>query len=483
MILSVMFALTTVRAQEMTLEEVISAARTGSVAALEARQAFVSVYWAWRSYLASRLPSIYLYGNLMSFDRSLTLLQDPGDGSMKYVSSNNLQNGLGIKATQNITLTGGILSVYSDLNRIDQFGLSRSLTWYSQPITISYQQPLFGYNRFRWDKQVKPREYERGRRKYIESLEQITVNTVEAYFNLLQARKNAEIAQSNYVNTGKMRDIAIERLKLGTITQDEYLQLELRMLNDSISLNEYGIRIREAQMLLNSMLGYDESYEIVPVFEESMPGIIINYEVAIEKALSNSIFELDNEIDLLNAQSDVAQAKAQRGVTMSFNARFGLSKSGQSFLGAYVNPLDQEVLGLSFSVPIFDWGQGRGRVQKARAAEEVVKAQVMQSENDFRRQLYTAVGQFNTQRSQCMVSQRAARIAAERYELVMDKFRDGRATVLELNNARTESNAAQTQYITDIKNYWIYYYNLRKRTLFDFLKGTDIEVDINEIVE
>ena len=483
MILSVMFALTTVRAQEMTLEEVISAARTGSVVALEARQAFVSAYWAWRSYMASRLPSVYLYGNLMSFDRSLTLLQDPGDGSMKYVSTNNLQNGLGIKATQNITLTGGILSLYSDLNRIDQFGFTQSLTWYSQPITISYQQPLFGYNRFRWDRQIQPREYERGRRKYIESLEQITVNAVDAYFSLLQARKNAEIAQSNYINTGKMREIAFERLKLGTVTRDEYLQLELRMLNDSISLNESGIRTREAQMALNSLLGYDESYEIIPVLEESMPEIIINYDVAIEKALSNSNFELDNEISLLNAQSDVAQAKAQRGVTMSFSARFGLSKSGQWFSDAYANPPDQEVLGLTFSVPIFDWGQGRGRVQRARAAEEVVKAQVVQSENDFRRQLYTAVGQFNTQRSQCKVSQRAAEIAAERYDLIMDKFRDGGATVLELNNARTESDAARTQYITDLKNYWIYYYNLRKRTLFDFLKGIDIEVDINELVE
>lgn len=482
-ILSVMFALTAVRAQEMTLEEVITAARTGSVAALEARQAFVSTYWAWRSYMASRLPSVYLYGNMMSFDRSLTLLQDPGDGSMKYVSTNNLQNSLGIKATQNITFTGGVLSIYSDLNRIDQFGLSKSLTWYSQPITISYQQPLFGYNRFKWEKQIEPREYERGRRKYIESLERITVNAVDAYFNLLHARKNAEIAQSNYMNTGKMRDIAIERLKLGTITQDEYLQLELRMLNDSISLNESGIRTREAQMVLNSLLGYDESYEIIPVLEETLPEIVINYDDAIEKALDNSIFELDNEIGLLKAQSDVAQAKAQRGLTMSFNARFGLSKSGPSFLNAYVSPLDQEVFGLTFSVPIFDWGQGRGRVQKARAAEEVVKAQVLQSENDFRRQLYTAVGQFNTQRSQCKVSRRAAEIATERYNLIMDKFRTGGATVLELNNARTESNSAQTQYITDIKNYWSYYYNLRKSTLFDFWNGTDIEIDMNEMVE
>ncbi|MBP5235258.1 MAG: TolC family protein [Bacteroidales bacterium] len=482
LILSVLLALT-VRAQEMTLDQVISAARTRSVAALEARQAFISTYWAWRSYMASRLPSVYLYGNIMSFDRSLTLLQDPGDGTMKYVSTNNLQNSIGLSAIQNIALTGGVLSVYSDLNRIDQFGLSKSLTWYSQPITISYQQPLFGYNRFKWDRQIEPREYERGRRRYIESMEQITMNAVEAYFNLLMARKNSENTRTNYLNTSRMRDIATERLKLGTVTRDEYLQLELRMLNDSISMNESGIRVREAQMVLNSLLGYDESYEISPVMDEDLPDIVIDYDFAMDKALSNSGFELDNEINLLNARSAIEQAKAQRGITMSFNARFGLSKSGPAFIEAYTSPLDQEVLGFSFSVPVFDWGQGRGRVQKARAAEEVVKAQVMQGENDFRRQLFTAVGQFNTQRSQCRVSRRAAEIAAERYQLIMDKFRTGGASVLELNDARSENDSAITQYITDIKNYWEYYYNLRKSTLYDFLRGVDIDVDINEMVE
>ena len=125
----------------MSLDEAIHTARSQSVEALEAKQAFISTYWAYRSYKASRLPSVYLYGDIMNFDRSLTLLQNPDDGSLKYVSSNNLQNGMGLQINQNITFTGGTLSVFSDLSRIDQFGGAKSLTWYSRPITVSYYQP------------------------------------------------------------------------------------------------------------------------------------------------------------------------------------------------------------------------------------------------------------------------------------------------------------------------------------------------------
>lgn len=468
--------------RRMSLGEVIHTARNQSVEALEARQAFISTYWAYRSYKASRLPSLYLYGDIMNFDRSLTLLQNPEDGTLKYVSSNNLQNGLGMQVNQNITFTGGTLSVSTDLSRIDQFGGAKSLTWYSRPITVSYYQPLFSYNQFKWDKKIEPKEYEKGKRDYLEAMERITIGAVAAYHNVLLAKMNNEISKSNFENSGKMLRIAAERLQLGDVTRAEYLQLELRMLNDSISINETNVQLREAQMQLNSLLGYDESFEIEPVIEEELPDIRMDYDIVMMKSLENSSFSLNNEINLLHAEASVAQAKASRGLSMSLNARFGLSQTGPEFPDAYRNLLDQEVVGISFSIPIFDWGLGKGKVQKAKAAQEVVRAQVQQTENDFRRQMFTAVSQFNNQRQQCMVSQRAMKIASERYELTMHRFREGNATVTDLNMAQTENDSAIRQYISDVSNFWTFYYSLRQYTLYDFINGNDLEIDVNEMI-
>ena len=468
--------------QEMNLSEVIHTARNQSVEALEAKQAFISTYWAYRSYQASRLPSFYMYGNLMNFDRSLTLLQNPEDGTLNYVSSNNLQNGVGLQINQNITFTGGTLSVASDLSRIDQFGMNKSLTWYSRPVTVSYYQPLFTYNQFKWDKKIEPKEYEEGKRQYLERMESITVNAVYAYHNLLLAKVNNDISVSNFENSGNMLRIAKERLQLGTVTRAEYLQLELRMLNDSIAINESAVQVREAQMTLNSLLGYDESFEILPEIAGELPNIQMDYDLVMEKALSNSSFSLTNELSLLNAESNVAYAKASRGFSFALNARFGMSQTGPEFPQAYKNLLDQEVVGISFSIPLFDWGLGKGKVQKAKAAQEVVRAQVQQSENDYRRQMFTAVSQFNNQRQQCLVSHRAMLIAAERYDLTMHRFREGNASVTDLNMAQTENDSAQRQYISDLCNFWIYYYTLRKYTLFDFINNCDLEIDVTEMI-
>ena len=468
--------------QTLNLSETIHAARSQSVEALEARQAFISTYWAYRSYQASRLPSFYMYGNLMNFDRSLTLLQNPEDGTLNYVSSNNLQNGVGLQINQNITFTGGTLSVASDFSRIDQFGMNKSLTWYSRPVTVSYYQPLFTYNQFKWDKKIEPKEYEEGKRQYLERMESITVNAVYAYHNLLLAKVNNDISVSNFENSGNMLRIAKERLQLGTVTRAEYLQLELRMLNDSIAINESAVQVREAQMTLNSLLGYDESFEILPEIAGELPNIQMDYDLVMEKALSNSSFSLTNELSLLNAESNVAYAKASRGFSFALNARFGMSQTGPEFPQAYKNLLDQEVVGISFSIPLFDWGLGKGKVQKAKAAQEVVRAQVQQSENDYRRQMFTAVSQFNNQRQQCLVSHKAMLIAAERYDLTMHRFREGNASVTDLNMAQTENDSAQRQYISDLCNFWIYYYTLRKYTLFDFINNCDLEIDVTEMI-
>ncbi len=470
------------KAQEtMSLDEAIEVARLQSVEALEARSEFISSYWEYRSYKASLLPAMYLYGDLFSYDRSLNLLQNYETGEMTYASSNNMQNSVGLYIKQNLAFSGGTVSLYSDLSRVDQFGKNKYATWYAQPLYLSYNQPLFGYNEFKWAKKISPKEYEKAKRVYVESMEEVTIKAVTCYFELLAARENLDLARRNYENTSKMTAVAEERMKLGSTTRDEYLQLELRMLNDSISINEYSVEVREKLMALNSLLGYDARTDVEPTLSEELPDVMMDYDLVMYKALENSSFTLGNEIDILNAESAIAQAKADRGYSVGINAKFGLSNSDAAIATTYNNLLDQEVVGLTFTIPLFDWGMGKGRVKKAQAAADVVRAQVEQSENDFKRSVFTAVGQFNNQRQQCYASRRAKEISQERYELIIGKFRDGTATVTDLNTAREECDSATQKYITDLSNFWNYYYSLRKMTLYDFITGHDLEVPDDEL--
>lgn len=467
----------------ISMEEAIDLARERSVLALSAKANFVSSYWAYRSYQASRLPSLNIYGNLASFDHSLRQLQNFETGEIVYTSNYNMQNSLGLSIRQNITLTGGVISVFSDLSRIDQFGSNPYVTWYSRPLSLTYTQPIFGYNQFKWDKIISPKQYEKAKKVYVESMESVTILAVKYFFSLMMAKRNHEKAVTNFENTRKMHSIAEERMELGSITRDEYLQLELRMLNDSIAINETSNLAKEAQMDLNSLLGYDDSYEIDPVLSEELPDVQMDYDMVLDKSYRNSSFLLDNELRMLNSESDLARAKADRGISISLNANLGLSNTDRNFASSYRNLLDQEVIGFTFTIPIFDWGLGEGRVKRAVANAAVTKAEVEQRESDFRRTVFTAVGQFNNQKNQCSVSRRAAQIAAERYDIVMERFRKGSASVMDLNTARSENDDAIDRYIADLNNFWSYYFEIRRLTLFDFIGSRDIDVDYKELLK
>ena len=432
----------------LTLDEAIYAAQNQSIAAMVAKYTFLSSYWSFRSFQASRLPSLNLSGEVLSFDRSLRLLQ-----------------------------------LYSSLNRLDQFAPKETKSYYSQPITLSYTQPLFAYNKFKWNKKIAPKEYELAKRTYIESMEDVTTQAVNYYFNLLLTKTKHAIAVKNYANTTALHAIAEQRLRLGSITQDELLQLQLRMLNDSLSINDTALAVREQQMKLNSYLRYNENVDVDPVLDDRIPAIEIDYDLVLNKALENSSFDISNEIKSLNAEAGVAQAKAERGASATINARFGLSQTGETFRTAYSNLLDQEVVGLQFSIPIFDWGMGKGRVRMAKAKAEMVRNQIEQNEIDFRHTVYTLIEQFHNQRNQCAVAARAREVAERRYTIAMENFRRGTVSVTEMNTAQTEKDQANQTYVSALADFWSYYYSLRRKTLYDFLSHTDINAEFDKLIK
>lgn len=419
----------------------------------------------------------------MSFDRSLRLLQDYDTGEMRYRSNYNLQNTMGLSIRQNIGLTGGTLSLYSSLNRLDQFAPDKSKSYYSQPVTLAYTQPLFAYNRLKWDKQIAPREYELAKRQYIESMEQITRQAVTRYFQLVLSRMRQSIAEANYRNTRSLYSIAENRLKLGSITNDELLQLELRMLNDSLAINTSALSVREELMQFNSYLRLPEHTDVDPRLDEHVPVLHIDYAMAMDKVMANSSFNLSNEIRTLNAEASVAKAKSERGASATINARFGLSQTGDRFRTAYSGLMDQEIVGLQFSVPIFDWGMGKGRVRMAKAHAEMVRSQIEQETIDFRRSVYMLIEQLHNQRNQCEVARLAHEVADRRYLIAMENFRTGTVSVTEMNTAQSERDAATQTYVCALATFWEYYYSLRGMALYDFITGTDISAEFDQIIE
>ena len=465
----------------LTLSDAIEIAQAQSYDAMAARLNFMSQYWSHRSYKAELLPSINLSGGLMEFDRSMVQTRDYESGQIYYVENNTLSNSLSLSINQNIAPLGGTLSVQSYLHRLDQFSYGNRL-YNSRPIRLSYTQPLFAFNRLKWLKKTEPLKYDMAKRSYLEAMEGVGIEVVNLFFNVLSAQSHLRQAENNLKDRRSLLEIANKRFGIGTITKSELLQLELSVLNAEVEVGDNKLYLCNNLFSLLSYLRIPSDLDVTLISPYTITDIMMIEDDVIERALNNSSHNLQQKVSILESEQSVAQAKGSRGLQMQIHSQLGFDKSGDSFSDAYHGMRDNEIVGLTFSFPIFDWGMGRGRVKMAEADLEANKVRLQQAHDKYLQDLATDVQSFNTQTVQCKNALKAQDIANERYDITKRRFEAGTATVTDLNTAWQESENARAQYVRLLQSYWSTYYSLRKFTLYDWVNNRDLDADFETLI-
>lgn len=133
----------------VSLTDAINRGVANSVDAVVARNEYKSSYWGYRTYKAELLPELTLNTTLPYYSKSYNSFQN-SDGSYTYVGNDYSKIDGGLSISQNIPLTGGILSVESSFQRLQQYGKDGSTRYMGVPASITLEQPIFGFNRVKW---------------------------------------------------------------------------------------------------------------------------------------------------------------------------------------------------------------------------------------------------------------------------------------------------------------------------------------------
>ncbi len=471
--------------KRLTLEQVLQLSRDQSPNAILAKHRFRGNYWQYRTFKAKYRPSLNLSGDIPRYSHRYTLIPDPVTGKYNYVETNSVQSSLELGLTQNIGFTGGTISLFTDLQRNDEMGDDPGTEYVSTPLSIRYQQSISTYNPLKWEKRIEPLAYEEAKKNYINSIEMVHRQAVNLFFNLALAQLNIEISDVNYQNADTLYQIAQGRYNIGTIAEDELLQMELRLLNAGTELNQAGINLQVAEFELRSFLGFNETVKLELIIPAEIPELEVDVNKAVEEARANNPEILSLERQLLEAAQSVAEAKSQKGLTADLFASFGLTKQSEEGLPeAYESPYNQtEVVNVGFEMPILDWGLARGRYRMAQSEEEVVRTTVQQAQIDFEQNIFLNVMQFNLQDDQLMIAAKADTIAQKRYDVTKQRFYIGKIDVTDLNIADSEKDVAKRGYITALRNYWTSFYDVRRLTLYDFVEDEVLSADFDTLVE
>lgn len=452
---------------KFTMPDVINRALSESPAYKQAETRKENRYWQYRYFRTNYNPQLRLSSNNAGslYNNSFTPVRQP-DGSIQYLPLNQLNPGLSMGLQQPIQWTGGMLFVNTSYNYFNNI-TNDTRQWNGTPFNIFLNQPLLAFNPYKWDKKIEPIRYEESKREFAEGKEQISRDAVAAFFNVLQAQVNMQIAQFNLANNDTIYKIEQGRYNIGTTSEDKLLQVELQLLRSRQDVARADLDLQTASLQMRTFIGLRNGEQFELVLPDEIPQFDVSESEALQFAHQTRAAYIGFQRRKLEAEQAVAQAKGER-YNVSLTASYGTNNIGASLSEVYENPSRQQQANISFNVPIIDWGRRKALMKTAYANKRLNDYVIAQDEVTFEQQIITQVRQFEMLRLQIEITRKSDEVAQHRYDVAQNRYLIGKIDITNLNIALNEKDTAKRSYIDALKSFWTAYYDLRALTLYDF---------------
>ncbi|MCF8345922.1 MAG: TolC family protein [Bacteroidales bacterium] len=450
----------------LSLKNVIDLAITQSSAIKYAQNTDVNAYWRYKNYLTRFRPQLVLSGDFPKFENNTSPITQP-DGSIKFKQIRRVSSSANLALNQSIAATNTSIYAASSVYGINDI-LAQEQEFSGSPFYIGFTQPIFSYNWAKWYKKTAPLDYERSKRDYLETIEEIAHMATRYFFNYLRIQTNYNLAKSNLENSKANLEIAEVRRKLGTVSENDYSRIRLAVLNAEKSVRNADMDLRNADFALKSYINIDQNAEIELIIPLDMTLFYIDPDNALAEAKENKDDILNFQRRLLVADRDLEEAKRDNGLSATLRGSFGLSNSSEVLGGVYKQPEQQQFLRMSMSLPILDWGRSASQIKLAESQRDLVLYDVERDKRDFERRVVVQVERFNLLRDQLRTAEEADKVAENGYRIAQKKFQNGEISITELKISLGERESAKRDYIRSIEDYWESYYYIRILTLYDF---------------
>ncbi|GHV68426.1 membrane protein [Bacteroidia bacterium] len=454
----------------LTLEQTINIAADSSLEAFRSKNMYLADYWQFRTYKAERLPSLALNLFPAEYDREIVRRYDSGDDRDVYREQQSFYSAGNLEVKQNFDLTGGSFFVNSNLGYMRSFGANTYTQFTSVPVRIGYQQSLLGYNPFKWQKKIEPLKFEKAKKQFLYNIEQVSEQATTAFFELATAQSAFDLAKENLASTDTLYRIGEQRQRIASITQADLLTLKLDAVNARNTLQNAEIALKRAMFSLASYLNFDKNTEIQLRLPERPRDMVISVEQATSFARENNPVFLDLQRQILEGEQQVDKTRKESLFNATLNASIGFNQVANTFKEVYQNPMQQDVVAFSISIPIVDWGVRKGKYNIAQNSLNVTRISARQNELSIEEDVIMTIGDFNVQQNLISSAEEAQKLSQMAYSETKQRFIIGKADINSLTLAFQRQQQAQNNYIQALKNYWLSYYKIRKLTLYDFEK-------------
>lgn len=307
--------------------------------------------------------------------------------------------------------------------------------------------------------------------------EDISIQVASAY---LQVLFNEELAQVAHIQVELSKGMLVQKeeyFKNGKASEAEWLEAKSRVAQDQLSAvqadNNYKLSLLDLSQLLE--LPSPENFSIVSPTAEmeeymesiSSPADIYNQAILFKPSIKAAQYRLEG------AAKSVKIAKSAYFPQLSFGA--GLSTNyykvagmKNSLFGSQLRDNFSQYLGFQLTIPIFNRFGTRNQVRSARIQQNTLNWQLEDSKKALYKEIQQAYYNALGAESRYQSSITADKAAEASFNLMKEKYAEGKANATEYNESRTSWMKAISEKLQAKYDY------IFRTKILDFYKGVPL---------
>lgn len=388
----------------------------------------------------------------------------------KWYANENMGSSAELGIKQPIKWTDGTISLINDFSWQDASNKTSGgkNTSFTHNLSLRLDQPLFTYNRTQM--QLKELEYDLENAQLSYAMQQLNIekNVTSQFYSVYQKQKDLSVSREEYKNQMQNYEIIKNKVEAGLIAKEELYQAEVNLLSSESSVYSEEITYENAKDNFKLLLGMPLDQEVAVLPNTDIIPVEVNSNEAVKYALNQRMEIRQKEITLAEGVFSIIRAKANNEFKGNLSARVGMNALSGKINDVYDKPTDNEQIGLSLTIPLFDWGAKKARVKSAELALESNQISFDEEKKNITIDVRQICRNLPTLISQVNIKKKSIENAERTYDINLEKYRNGNLTGMELQQYQKQLTTAKQAYTNAIISYKIELLNLKIQTLWDF---------------
>ncbi len=470
-VLLVIFGIAPVAAQEiLTLEKALNTAYQNSPSLIQSKLSLEQRQLNLKAQDASLKSQFKLDVSPFNYTRN----NQYDSYNSNWYANESMTSSASLGITQPIKWTDGTISLVNDFYWQDASNRTSGgkNTSFNHNLSLRIEQPLFTYNRTKM--QLKELEYSLENAKISYALQELSIEkqVTSQFYDVYQKQKDLNIARDEYNNQKQNYEIIKNKVEAGLVAKEELYQAEVNLATSESSVYSAEISYENSKDNFKILLGISLEEDVMVLPNTEIVTVDVNTEEAVKHALEQRMELRQKQITLEQDVFSIIRAKAENEFKGSISARIGLDALGEKVNNMYNKPTDNEQVGISLNIPLFDWGAKKARVKSSELAMESDQIGFDEEKKNITLDVRQICRNLPTLVRQIEIKKKSIENAEHTYEINLEKYRNGNLTGMELQQYQTQLTSAKQAYTSAIINYKIELLNLKIQTLWDFEKNT-----------